>query len=109
MILTLPRSTLFPYTTLFRSKLTLNYGLRWENDQPFHDKYDAIVNIDFLWNNSIEPVYVRAGTGDPYEGNPAFPLPPDVKYVRDGRFGDRAYNNDLTDFAPRLGIAYPIT
>ncbi|HWL75695.1 MAG TPA: TonB-dependent receptor, partial [Burkholderiaceae bacterium] len=22
-------------------KLTLNYGLRWENDQPFRDKYDA--------------------------------------------------------------------
>src|SRR5262245_65288434 len=71
MILTLPRSTLFPYTTLFRSKLTLNYGLRWENDQPFHDKYDAIVNIDFRWDNSIEPVYVRAGEGDPFEGNPA--------------------------------------
>ncbi|MGH9852547.1 MAG: TonB-dependent receptor domain-containing protein [Blastocatellia bacterium] len=90
-------------------KLTLNYGLRWENDQPFLDKYDAIVNIDFRWDNSMEPVYVRAGSGDPFEGNPAFRLAPDIQYVRDGRFGDRAYQNDLNDFAPRLGIAYQIT
>jgi hypothetical protein len=90
-------------------KLTLNYGLRWENDQPFYDKHDAIVNIDFRWDNSMEPVYVRAGTGDPYEGNPAFRLADDIQYVRDGRFGRRAYKNDLNDFAPRLGIAYQIT
>jgi hypothetical protein len=89
-------------------KLTLNYGLRWENDQPFRDKYDAIVNIDFRWDNSMEPVYVRAGDGDPFEGNPAFRLAPDVKYVRDGRFGDGAYQNDLNDFAPRLGITYQV-
>lgn len=90
-------------------KLTLNYGLRWENDQPFKDKHDAIVNIDFRWDNSMEPVYVRAGSGDPYQGNPAFRLAPDIKYVRDGRFGRRAYKNDLNDFAPRLGITYTVT
>jgi hypothetical protein len=90
-------------------KLTLNYGLRWENDQPFRDKYDAIVNIDFRWDNSMEPVYVRAGEGDPFEGNPAFRLAPDIQYVRDGRFGSRAYQNDLNDFAPRLGIAWTFT
>jgi len=90
-------------------KLTLNYGLRWENDQPFQDKYDAIVNIDFRWDNSMEPVYVRAGNGDPFQGNPAFRLAPDIKYVRDGRFGRRAYKNDLNDFAPRLGLSYAFT
>src|SRR5437667_5479735 len=90
-------------------KLTVNLWLRWENDQPFKDKYDAIVNIDFRWDHSIEPTYVRAGTGDPYEGDPAFRLSPSIKYVRDGRFGDRAYRNDLNDFAPRLGIAYMLT
>ena len=90
------------------NKLTLNYGLRWENDQPFRDKHDAIVNIDFRWDNSMEPVYVRAGTGDPYEGGPAFRLASDIKYVRDGRFGSRAFQNDLNDFAPRLGIAYQL-
>ena len=90
-------------------KLTLNYGLRWEYDQPFRDKYDAIVNIDFRWDNSMEPVYVRAGTGDPYEGNPAFRLGPDIKYVRDGRFGRGAYMSDMKNFAPRLGLSYSMT
>jgi Carboxypeptidase regulatory-like domain/TonB dependent receptor-like, beta-barrel len=90
-------------------KLTFNWGIRWENDQPFLDKHDAIVNIDFRWDNSMEPTYVRAGTGDPFEGNPPYKLSPAIKYVRDGRFGRRAYMNDKNDFAPRLGIAYQIT
>ncbi len=89
--------------------VTVNYGLRWEYDQPFYDENDAIVNIDFRWDNSAEPVFVRAGTGDPYEGNPAFRLAPDVQYVRDGRFGRGAYKSDFNDFAPRLGIAWAIT
>jgi len=89
--------------------LTINYGLRWEYDQPFYDKNDSIVNIDFKWDNSAEPVFVRAGTGDPYEGNPAFRLAPDVQYVRDGRFGRGAYRSDFNDFAPRLGIAWTVT
>jgi len=89
--------------------VTVNYGLRWEYDQPFYDTEDKIVNIDFRWDNSAEPVFVRAGTGDPYEGNPAFQLAPDVQYVRDGRFGRGAYRSDFNDFAPRLGIAWAIT
>jgi hypothetical protein len=89
--------------------VTVNYGLRWEYDQPFYDTKDAIVNIDFRWDNSAEPVFVRAGTGDPYEGDPAFRLAPDVQYVRDGRFGRGAYKSDFNDFAPRLGVAWAIT
>ena len=50
------------------SNVTMNYGLRWEYDQPFTDTNDAIVNIDFDWANTHAPVFVRAGTGDPYEG-----------------------------------------
>lgn len=90
-------------------RLTINYGLRWEDEPPYYDKHDAIVNVDFRWDNSMEPVFVRLGTGDPYAGNPAFPWAPDVKYVRDGRFGRRAGVNDANDFGPRLGIAYQIT
>jgi hypothetical protein len=88
--------------------LTINYGLRWEYDQPFVDDNDAIVNIDFDWANTREPVFVRTGTGDPYEGNPAFRLADDVQYVRDGRFGRGAYRSDYNDFAPRLGVAWSL-
>jgi outer membrane receptor protein involved in Fe transport len=90
-------------------KLTLNLGLRYEYESPFMDKHDAIVNIDFRWDHAYEPVYVRAGTGDPYEGNPGFRLPSDWQYVRDGRFGRGAYRPDKNDWAPRAGIAYQIT
>ena len=47
------------------SNVTMNYGLRWEYDQPFTDTNDAIVNIDFDWANSHPPIFVRTGTGDP--------------------------------------------
>ena len=87
----------------------MNYGLRWEYDQPFTDTNDAIVNIDFDWANTHAPIFVRAGTGDPYEGDPAFRLASDIQYVRDGRFGRGAYKPDKNDFAPRLGIAWTVT
>src|SRR6266571_5244465 len=91
------------------SNVTMNYGLRWEYDQPFVDTNDAIVNIDFDWANTHAPIFVRAGTGDPYEGDPAFRLAPDIPYVRDGRFGRGAYKPDKNDFGPRLGIAWSVT
>jgi hypothetical protein len=89
-------------------KLTLNWGLRWEYESPFLDKHDAIVNVDFRWDNSMEPVFVRAGTGDINQGNPQFPAPPGWQLVRDGRFGRGAAQPDRNDFSPRLGIAYQL-
>jgi Carboxypeptidase regulatory-like domain len=91
------------------SNVTMNYGLRWEYDQPFVDTEDAIVNIDFDWANTHAPIFVRAGSGDPYENNPAFRLASDIQYVRDGRFGRGAYKPDKNDFAPRLGVAWTVT
>ncbi len=89
-------------------KVTVDYGLRWEYDQPFHDIEDKLVNIDFTWDNSYEPIYVRAGTGDPYEGNPPFRLASGIQYVRDGRFGRGAYKPDYNDLAPRVGVAWSL-
>ncbi len=89
-------------------KLTVNAGLRWETEPPYLDKHDAIVNIDYVWDNSHEPIFVRAGTGDLLEGNPKFPVGPPFKLVRDGRFGRRASRTNWKDFAPRLGIAYQL-
>jgi hypothetical protein len=82
--------------------------LRWEYDQPFTDKDDKIVNIDYTWDNSYQPVFVRTGTGDPYEGDPPFRLASNIPYVRDGRFGRGAYKPDYNDFAPRLGLAWSV-
>ena len=90
------------------TKLTVNLGLRWEAEPPFYDKYDAIVNIDYVWDNSHAPIFVRAGTGNVLEGNPKFPVSPPFQLVRDGRFGRRASRTNWKDFAPRLGIAYQL-
>jgi hypothetical protein len=89
-------------------KLTMNWGVRWEYESPFMDKNDAIVNVDFAWDNSREPVFVRAGTGDLNQGNPQFPAPPGWKLVRDGRFGRGAGQPDRNDFGPRVGLAYQL-
>jgi hypothetical protein len=90
------------------NKLTVNFGLRWEYESPFMDKHDAIVNVDFRWDNSMMPVFVRAGTGDVFQGNPQFPPPPGWQLVRDGRFGRGAGVPDRNDFGPRAGLAYQI-
>ena len=89
-------------------KLTLNWGLRWEYESPFYDKHDAIVNVDFKWDNSVEPTFVRAGTGDLNQGNPAFPAPATWRLVRDGRFGRGAGKPDRNDLGPRVGLAYQL-
>jgi hypothetical protein len=89
-------------------KLTMNWGLRWEYESPFMDKNDAIVNVDFRWDNSKEPVFVRAGTGDLNQGFPQFPAPPTWQLVRDGRFGRGAARPDRNDFGPRVGLAYQL-
>jgi hypothetical protein len=91
------------------SKLTVTFGLRYELEPPYTDKYDNIVNISFKWDDSILPVYVRAGTGAFYGGNPPppFQLPAGVPFTR-GMFGNRAYQTSYKDIAPRLGIAYSL-
>jgi hypothetical protein len=84
----------------------VNYGLRWEDAMPFHDKFNNFANVDFRWDNSIFPTFVRAGSGDPLRGNPPFPLPAGIPLVGDGRFGNTTTRNNTKNFGPRLGIAY---
>lgn len=90
------------------SKITINAGLRWEYQSPWVDTHDNIVNIDFNWSNAYQPIYVRAGTGDPYAGNPPYTLPSSISLVRDGRFGRGVTKPDYNNVGPRLGIAYAL-
>ena len=90
------------------NKLTLNLGLRWEMELPYRDRHDAIVNFDFAWDHSYQPIPVRLGTGDPNAGSQGFSWPDEVGYVRDGRFGNRVNTIDWNDWAPRIGAAYQL-
>jgi hypothetical protein len=89
-------------------KLTINYGLRYELQPGYKEKYDHLTLIDFAWNSSFTPTWVRMGSGDPYAGNPPFHLPSNLPIVRDGRFGDTMFRTDWHNWGPRVGIAYSL-
>jgi hypothetical protein len=88
-------------------KLTLTYGLRWEDQTPPTDKNNNIVGVNFKWDNTVTPVLCRAGTGDPYAGGQGFTGPPGIQFIRNGSCNNE-FNNDPFNFGPRLGIAYAL-
>ena len=91
-------------------KFNINLGLRWEDYTPWVDKFDAIINVNQKWDNSVFPTFVRAGKGDPFEGGPFCCRPPSsLPYVRDGSRGRGIQKNRLDSWAPRLGLTYQLT
>jgi len=89
-------------------KLTLNLGLRYELAPGWVEKYDHMTIVSWSWDNSFHPIWVRAGEGDFYQGNPPVPLPAGWSIARDGRFGRRSWKTDYKQFAPRVGFAYSL-
>jgi hypothetical protein len=89
-------------------KLTVNYGLRWEDQPPPTDTNRNNLNVAFAWDNSITPTLIRPGcTGSPTFGNPQYvPNPAVLPFVCSS--SNTEFNNDLLNFAPRLGIVYAL-
>ena len=85
--------------------LTVNLGLRYELQPGLSEKYDHMTNISWAWDNSFAPTWVRAGSGDFYEGNPPYPLPAGIPYTR-GKFGRTTWQTAKRQFGPRAGLAY---
>jgi len=83
--------------------LTLNYGLRWDYNQPARDKRDIIFNVDpangrlVVPNQSILDQFV----------NPLFPRAIPIVTAQAAGFPERSLRRgDHNNFQPRLGLAW---
>jgi hypothetical protein len=114
-----PWSAYFEDVWKVSSKLTINYGLRYEFYPPYHDKYRGVMNAYFydpgVGANGIlagtkQPILVRPGSGPFYEGAAAHFIDaiPTATGDQLGQLGlpQSTIQNDRNDFAPRIGMAY---
>jgi hypothetical protein len=71
-----------------RRRLTLNFGMRWEYQTPWTDRFDQLAYFD---PDAIEPITKEKGV---------------LKFV--GRDGNPRYQSDpdRNNFAPRFGLAW---
>jgi hypothetical protein len=99
-------------------KISLSLGLRYENTQPWHDKYRGIMNVqifdpgvgpDGILANTKLPVYTRPGKGDFYEGMKYHFADGQLTQSGDEFMGRGLVNPDNNNFGPRVGIAYSPT
>lgn len=83
--------------------LTLNYGVRWDYNQPAHDKRDTIFNVDPLNGRLIVP---NQSIIDQYV-NPLFPRSIPIVTASAAGFPERSLRNgDFNNFQPRIGFAW---
>ncbi len=90
------------------ANLTVNYGLRWEYDQPFVDQNDAIVNIDFDWANTRRAGVRAHRDGRSARATPAFRLADDVQTCATDAWR-RRLSQRLQRLRAALGIAWTPT
>ena len=114
-----PWSLYFEDVWKVSSKLTVNYGVRYEYYPPYHDKYRGVMNAYFasygvgangVLPNAPLPVLLRPGSGPFYEGTAAhfidaIPTATGADLDKYG-FPQSTIQNDRNDFAPRIGLAY---
>jgi hypothetical protein len=99
-------------------RLTLNIGVRYENNRPWYDKYRGIMNVQMfdpgvgpngLLSGTQVPILTRPGSGDFYEDlnfrfHDSIPVQAGDQYL-----GRSLVNPDNNDLAPRVGISYSPT
>ncbi len=104
------------------SKLTVNYGLRYEFTPPYKDKYRGDINAVFsdpgvgpdgLLAGTKTPALIRPGSGDFYEGmsfhfDDSIPIFTGADVSKFG-VGSALVKSDYKNFAPRIGLAYSLT
>ncbi len=78
------------------SRLTLNYGLRYELQQPSTDRYDRFANF-------------YRDIPSPLAGPTGLPLKGGLVYQKDAKLGRGAWDTRHQDFAPRISAAYKLT
>jgi Carboxypeptidase regulatory-like domain/TonB dependent receptor len=95
------------------SRLTLNYGLRWEYHPMFQDHFYNVTNFDPNWVGVINGVRVHGASVIPDKGLPLLnrgyveSTAPDpvLTATQDGIPQSLRYSQK-TDFAPRIGFAW---
>ncbi|MCU1294697.1 MAG: hypothetical protein JWP08_3547 [Bryobacterales bacterium] len=78
------------------SRLTFNFGLRWENQRPATERFNRLMFFD---TNATNPISAAIGT----------PLKGEFQYAGVNGNNRYAWQPNNKDFAPRAGIAWKIT
>src|SRR5690606_28096794 len=83
-------------------KLTLNLGVRYDYNPPYHERDDAFFNFDSTTGQIIVPNEEALS-----KVSPLFPtdLAPVVTAAQSGA-PESLWNSDLNNFTPRIGFAY---
>jgi hypothetical protein len=83
------------------SRLTLNFGLRWDGYLPGQETHDLYYNFDPKTGNLVVPSQDAIT-----KIVPTFPSTIKVVTADQAGFPSRLRNTDLNNFSPRLGLAW---
>jgi len=90
-------------------KLTLNLGLRWEFEQPLHERYNrSVLGFD---NSYVQPFSAAAAAvyaKSPLAELAALSATGGLTFAGVGNNPTGLYNTPKTEFMPRLGLAYQV-